>query len=244
MHPEFRPFPRHALAVLTVALACAGTGTFNADDPVPPVVTPGAEPGAPPSDAIVLFDGTNLDHWAAAADPAKPAPWTAEGKPGGAMTVIPGSGSIISKRSFSSVQLHVEFTTPAEPKGDGQERGNSGVYLQGRYEVQVLDSFKSHTYPNGLCGAIYSKHPPLVNACRAPGLWQTYDIVFHAGAPGAPPRMTVLHNGVLIQDNASIDGPTTAAPFTTGLGDGPIYLQDHGNAVRYRTIWIRPLREP
>jgi hypothetical protein len=213
--------------------------------PGPRAVVPGAACAGAPSDAIVLFDGTSLDQWTG--PDGKPAGWKAEGKAGGAMTIVPGSGSIRTRKSFGDCQIHVEFATPTPASGEGQERGNSGVYIQGRYEVQVLDSFKSETYPDGQCGAIYKQHAPLVNACRAPGEWQSYDIVFRAakfdsaGKVSRPVRITVLHNGVLIQDNAEVRGTTGSAPGKEEPGDGPIDLQDHGNAVKYRNIWVRPL---
>lgn len=164
----------------------------------------------------------------------------------GAMHVQRGGG-VISGKTFGDAQIHVEFSTPADVQGKGQGRGNSGVYVQGRYEVQVLDSFDNKTYPNGQCGAIYGHHAPLVNACRGPGAWQSYDIVFHAarfddaGKKIQNATMTVFHNGVLIQDHADVPGSTTASPRKEGATDGPLYLQDHGNTVRYRNIWYRPL---
>ncbi|GMV26966.1 MAG: hypothetical protein AMXMBFR58_29970 [Phycisphaerae bacterium] len=216
------------------------------DIPEPPVVTPApaqVQPTPPPSDAVVLFDGTSMDAWQHA--DGKPAQWTPDGKKDGAMTCKPGSGSILSKQKFGDIQLHVEFATPAKVEGEGQGRGNSGVYIQNRYEVQVLDSYQNKTYPNGQCGAVYLQHVPLANACRKPGEWQTYDIVFRAprfkadGSLEKPGSLTVLHNGVLIQDHVEIKEPTGGGD--KGTGDGPIHLQDHGNTVKYRNIWVRPL---
>lgn len=214
-----------------------------ADDTEPPVVTPGQpasdRPTPAPSDAIVLFDGTSLDAWQAEKGGA--AGWKVEGVAGGSMTIEPGTGSIVTKRSFGDAQFHIEFATPKEVSGEGQGRGNSGVYLQGRYEVQVLDSYENKTYFNGQCAAIYGQHPPLVNACRKPGEWQTYDIIFTApkfGADGkvtTPARITVLHNGVLVQNNVEATNPTATAQ------DGPLMLQDHNNRGRYRNIWVRQL---
>jgi Domain of Unknown Function (DUF1080) len=224
----------------------AGKGTQ--DPPAPPIVTPApasAEPVRPPSDAVVLFDGTSVDEWTHA--DGSPARWTPDGTKGGAMTCKPGSGSIVSKRRFGDAQIHVEFATPAVVDGEGQGRGNSGVYIQSRYEVQVLDSYENATYPDGQCGAIYGQRPPMVNACRKPGEWQTYDIIFRAARIGKDgkvterPRITVFHNGVLIHDDVEILAPTGAAPGRDEAADGPIYLQDHGNTVRYRNIWVRPL---
>jgi len=160
---------------------------------------------------------------------------------------VNGTGNIVTKEEFADVQLHVEWATPKEVKGHGQERGNSGVYLQGRYEIQVLDSFDNKTYANGQAGAFYGFSAPLVNASRKPGDWQTYDIIFHPPRPGAEGKMesgsfTVLHNGVLIQDHTPVKGEaTTAAQFTGVASKGPLMLQDHNNPVRYRNIWIRSL---
>ena len=214
----------------------------------PPVVTPGAMAADAPSDAKLLSG--SLDNWTKR--DGKPAAWKLEEK---TLTVSPGAGDIVSKETFADAQIHVEFCEPDPAPGGkeltGQSRGNSGVYIQNRYEVQVLDSYKSSTYPNGQCAALYGKHPPLVNACRAPGQWQTYDIVFHAptfdaaGKKTASARVTVLHNGVLVQDNAEVDGPTgSAANATEAPGPGPIYLQDHANPVKYRNIWVRELGAP
>lgn len=213
----------------------------RSDDP-PAAVRPGDHASAP-SDAIVLFDGTNLDAWSAT-DGGEPR-WVIDE---GAMVVR--GGSIISRRTFGDAQMHVEFATPRIGGGAGQARGNSGVYIQGRYEVQVLDSFDNETYPIGQCGAIYGQHPPLVNASRPAGEWQTYDIVFRAprfsaeGQKIAPGTVTVFHNGVLIHDHAPLAGPTGGSTSAEDGSEGPIYLQDHGDAVRYRNIWVRPLASP
>lgn len=225
-----------------VALAAVGQPATP-----PPVVNPGpcVGPSPPPSDAIVLFDGTSLDGWTT--PDGKPCPWTCENKPGGSMTIKKGSSSIISKHLIGSAQVHLEFMTPVVA-GSGQDRGNSGLYLQGRYEIQVLDSFQNETYPDGQCGAIYGQHPPLVNACRKPGEWQTYDIIFHAaeydhgGTKTAPARATVFHNGVLIHDNAEIAKPTGGQHQPEADTPGPLYLQEHGHEVMYRNIWVRPLK--
>ena len=198
-------------------------------------------PGPPPSDAIVLFDGKDLSKWKGAG--GEEARWkVAEG----AMTVN-GTGSILTREEFGDVQLHVEWAAPTEVKGESQGRGNSGVYLQGRYEIQVLDSYNNKTYPNGQAGAFYGHAAPLVNASRPPGEWQTYDIVFHAPKTDdqgtvQPGSFTVFHNGVLIQDHTPITGEaTTAAQFKGLAPKGPLMLQDHGNPVRFRNIWVRPL---
>ncbi len=212
------------------------------DRPLPAVVTPGATVGAPPSDAIVLFDGTDLSHWAADQGPAG---WRVSG---GAMEVN-GTGSIHTKESFGDCQLHVEWCAPAEVKGNSQGRGNSGVFLMSRYEVQVLDSFDNRTYADGQAGALYGQNPPLVNACRKPGEWQTYDIVFRAprfetGKLVKPGRVTLFHNGVLAQDAQELLGVTRhreVATYEPHAAAEPLTLQDHGNPVRYRNIWIRRL---
>ncbi len=206
----------------------------------PPVINPGPV-GGPPSDAVLLFDGKGLSMWRGerSAEPK----W----KLGEGYMETTTFGGIFSKQEFGDCQLHVEWAAPSEAKGEGQGRGNSGVYLQGRYEIQVLDCYQNKTYPNGQCGAFYGHNPPLVNACRKPGEWQSYDIIFRTpkkGADGrvAPGSFTVLHNGVLIQDHIPVDGqPTTAAPLQGIVEKGPLYLQDHGNPVRYRNVWIRPL---
>lgn len=208
----------------------------------PKVVDPGSWRSAP-SDAIVLFDGSNLDSFQTKS--GKPAPWKLV--EGNAVEVIRGEGGIFTKEEFGSFQLHVEWATPEEIKGNGQGRGNSGVYLHGRYEVQVLDSYENSTYPNGQAGAVYGIAPPLVNASRAPGKWQTYDIIFTAPKKDEAgnitnARVTVLHNRVLIQNNLEIPRHTTASPLKGFTEKGPIYLQDHSNPVKYRNIWIRELK--
>jgi hypothetical protein len=206
----------------------------------PPIVAP----GPPPSDAIVLFDGRDLSRWKN--DTGGPARW--EIKDG--IATVNGTGSISTTQSFGDCQIHVEWAPPLEIKGAGQGRGNSGIYLQSRYELQVLDSYQNKTYPDGQAGAIYKQHPPLVNASREPAQWQTYDIIFHAprfdekGALLKPGTMTVLHNGVLIQDNAEIKGPTApngVPKYKAHAAKEPLVLQDHRNPVRYRSLWIREL---
>jgi 3-keto-disaccharide hydrolase len=213
-------------------------------EPEPAVVTPG-EDGAPPSDAIVLFDGTSLSNWTTE-DGGEPG-WRVAN---GAMTVVAGAGSIETRQGFGSMQLHIEWRTPAVPEGEGQERGNSGVYLMKLYEVQVLDSYNNRTYSNGQAGSIYKQHIPLVNASRGPGEWQAYDIVFTAptfnadGSLVSPAYVTVLHNGVLIQNHVQLQGPTLyiGTPKYEAHPDRlPILLQDHGNPVSYRNIWVREL---
>ena len=212
--------------------------------PVPPVVTPGVNQ-APPSDAVVLFDGTNLNAWTSAK--GGPAGWTTEN---GVLTIKPGSGSITTRQEFADCQLHLEWRSPAEVVGEGQGRGNSGVLLQNRYEVQVLDSYNNRTYSNGQAGSIYKQHVPQVNASRPPGEWQSYDIVFRAprfnndGTVRTPAFITVLHNGVLVQDHVEIRGPTAfrgPPAYEKHAFRQPLSLQEHKNPVSYRNIWIREL---
>jgi hypothetical protein len=212
--------------------------------PVPPVVVPGNN-GTAPSDAIVLFDGKNLDEWINVKGEA--AGWTVHD---GIVTVKAGTGFIVSKKQFADCQLHIEWRTPSEVKGEGQERGNSGVYIQNRYELQVLDSYDNPTYSNGQAGSIYKQHIPLVNASLKPGEWQTYDIIYTAprfnedSSLKSPAYITVLQNGILIQNHVEIKGTTLHVgkpkyekhPFKQ-----PLALQDHGNPVSYRNIWIREL---
>ena len=232
---------RPALTKIVVVLGlCGAVAAFGAD-PEPPVITPGAEYGKPPSDAIVLFDGKDLSKWQAVE--GKEAKWVLNE---GVMEVN-GTGSIRTKEEFGDVQLHVEWASPSEVKGDSQGRGNSGVYLQGRYEIQVLDSYQNKTYSNGQAGSFYGNAVPLVNASRKPGEWQAYDIVFRTpkkGADGtiAPGKFTVFHNGVLVLDDVPVKGgATTAAAYKDLAEKGPVLLQDHGNPVRFRNIWLRKL---
>jgi hypothetical protein len=211
------------------------------DRPQPKVVQPGLGT-APPSDAIVLFDGRDLAHWRSGQAPAQ---WTLAD---GAM-VVNGKGSIESVETFGDCQLHVEWAAPAKVESASQGRGNSGVFLMGRYEVQVLDSHANRTYADGQAAALYGQKPPLVNACRPPGEWQTYDIVFRAprwngDELASPARITVLHNGVLVHDAEPLLGGTThkaVAKYVKHAEELPIALQDHGNPVRYRNIWVRRL---
>ncbi|MHB1312964.1 MAG: 3-keto-disaccharide hydrolase [Gemmatimonadaceae bacterium] len=213
--------------------------------PVPAVVTPGIG-SAPPSDAIVLFDGKDLSQWERAQD-GTAARWTIDH---GVVTGGGGAGDIRTKRGFGDCQLHIEWRTPAKVEGEGQGRGNSGVYLMGRYEVQVLDSYNNPTYSNGQAASIYKQGIPLVNASRPPGEWQSYDIFFRAphfnadGSVKVPAFVTVVHNGVLVQDHFEIRGGTVyiGQPKYEKHGDRePLQLQDHGNPVAYRNIWIREL---
>jgi hypothetical protein len=232
------------LFVLTMEAQKGIPEVTEVHEPVPPVVTPGTGT-APPSDAIVLFNGTDLSQWEKGN--GDPAPWKVDDN---AMTVVPGTGGIQTKQGFGDVQLHIEWRSPEIVKGDGQGRGNSGVFFMGRYEIQVLDSYENHTYPNGQAASVYKQHIPLVNASRKPGEWQTYDIIFTAprfneqGRVSHPARVTVIHNGVLVQNNVEIWGTTEyiGLPTYTRHDDRlPLGLQDHGDLVSFRNIWIREL---
>jgi hypothetical protein len=216
--------------------------------PAPPLVTPGAEAGQPPSDAVVLFDGKSTDQWVSDKDGGPPK-WVVDPNDH-ALICTPGSGYVRTKQSFGDCQLHVEWSEPTPPHGNSQGRGNSGVFLQGLYEVQVLDNYKNPTYPDGQCGAVYGQNPPMANACRPPGQWQSYDIIFrrpHFSKDGkliSPAYVTVIQNGVVVQDHFEIWGATgyhVDAHYTAGPDKLPLKLQDHHNPVRYRNIWIRPL---
>ena len=242
---------RHSLAILgSLALLASAAraqepGPFPAPKTEPPVVTPGKNNSDPPSDAIVLFNGQNLSRWQSADTTA--AKWKVVD---GYAEVTPGTGDIQTRDKFGDCQLHIEWATPAVPKGEGQERGNSGVFLMGRYEVQVLDSYENKTYYHGQAGSVYKQYAPLVNVSRKPGEWQTYDIIFHApkfdeqGKVIDRARVTVVHNGVLIQNNVEIYGITyndRPAIYIAHSSQEPLRLQDHGNPIRYRNIWIRRL---
>ena len=216
--------------------------------PIPAVIT--APASGIPSDAIVLFDGKSLSAWESAKTPGTPAPWKIEGD---ALVCAPKSGSIRTKAAFGDIQLHVEFRTPAEVKGDSQGRGNSGVFFMGLYELQVLDSYNNPTYVNGQAGAIYKQHIPLVNASRKPGEWQTYDAVWIAprfaadGQLVSPGRATVFHNGVLVQHDVFLRGPTThrgTPPYKAHAPKLPLELQDHNNLTAFRNIWVREIALP
>ncbi len=224
--------------------------TNNTDRPRPDTITPGKTNTAPPSDAIVLFDGKNINEWVHANGEA--AKWKLVED--GGMEVQRGTGGIQTKQKFGSCQLHIEWASPAVVNGNvkGQGRGNSGVFLQNRYEVQILDSYKNETYADGQAASIYGQYPPLVNACKPSGEWQTYDIIFTApvfgkgNEPIKRGRITVIHNGVLVQNNVEIAGYggwKEVKDYTKHPDRLPISLQDHGNPVRYRNIWIRPLKD-
>ena len=223
--------------------------------PVPKVITPGNTAGEAPSDAIILFDGKNLDQWVAARDSNSAAKWTLADN---AMTVNKSAGDIQTKRSFTDFQLHIEYLIPSNITGTGQARGNSGIFLAsfpwgaGGYELQVLDNYNNLTYVNGQAGSMYKQTPPLVNACRKPGDWQAYDVVWTAprfnedGTVKSPARVTVLHNGVLVQNNTELKGdtPYIGQPSYKKHGPAPIKLQAHGDKsepISYRNIWLREL---
>jgi hypothetical protein len=214
--------------------------------PQPRVVAPGQFDISvpPPDDAIVLFDGHDLSGWLGRGEEA--ANWTVEN---GYMEVRPGSGNIRTRQQFGDCQLHLEWASPSEVKGDGQGRGNSGVFLMGGYEIQVLDCYQNPTYADGTTGAIYGQFPPLVNACRPPGQWQTYDIIwvaprFQGEQLLSPARVTVLLNGIVLHHDTTLLGPTThraVREYVAHAAEGPLELQDHGDLVRFRNIWYRPL---
>jgi len=213
--------------------------------PAPPVVAPGPFASlAPPSDAIVLFDGRDLSKWRAA--DGKGVRWKLED---GYVEVVGGTADIESTAEFGDCQLHLEWCEPSPPRSEGQGRGNSGVFFMGLYELQILDSFENATYPDGQCAALYGQHPPRVNACRKPGEWQSYDVVFKAprferDKLATPGFMTVFHNGVLVHDRAEILGATAhraLAVYAAHGPDGPLRLQDHGDPLRFRNIWVRRL---
>lgn len=214
-------------------------------DPVPKKVTPGTTNSAPPSDAIVLFDGRNLNEWASANDKGA-AKWDIANN---IMTVKPGTGNIMTNRKFGDIQLHIEWRSPLVVESEGQGRGNSGVFLQERYEVQVLDSYESRTYSNGQAGAIYKQSIPLVNATRPHDQWETYDIIYSApvfnedGIKVKSAYITVIHNGVLIQNHQEIKGTTEyiGLPKNDAHGKASIILQDHSNTTSFRNIWVREL---
>ncbi len=264
------PFSRFATPLLIVVLANALKISFDStclaqpdpnwlehdrNRPEPTVITPGTpstqeQAGKPPSDATVLFDGKDVSQWVSM-DDGSPTKWIARN---GYMECVPGSGYARTLQNFGDCQLHVEWAAPTPPHGEGQGRGNSGVFFGfGRYEIQVLDSFESKTYVDGQAAAVYGQYPPLVNASLPPGQWQIYDIIYTAprfddtGKLLSPARVTVLHNGVLVQNNVQLTGPTSwleRAPYTAHPEKTPIALQDHGNPVRYRNIWIRELGHP
>ncbi|HVY66098.1 MAG TPA: DUF1080 domain-containing protein [Gammaproteobacteria bacterium] len=259
------PGPRHLGCVAGLTLVAASVVAQPAAPrpeatevwkPVPPVVTPGPAlpPAGPPSDAVVLFDGTTLAEWVDPRD-GSPARWTVGD---GCLRVEKAVGNIETRRRFRDYQLHLEWRIPADVAGAGQARGNSGVFLASTgagdrgYELQILDSYRNETYVNGMAGSLYKQSPPLVNASRPPGEWQTYDVVWHAprfhadGTLDAPARATVLFNGVLVQDDFALRGETVyvGTPAYSAHGAAPIKLQAHNDPstpICFRDIWVRPL---
>jgi hypothetical protein len=245
------------LALLITIVSVAQTKPEETEyySPVPPVITPGANFAVPPSDAIILFDGKNLDEWVALADTVAGKKWTLADN---IITVDKTAGDLRTKRRFMDYQLHIEYRIPENITGSGQARGNSGIFLAalpwgaGGYELQVLDNYKNTTYVNGQVGSMYKQAVPLVNACRKPGEWQTYDVVWTAprfndhGILQSPARVTVFHNGVLVQNNNTLlgDTPYIGQPAYKVHGPSPIKLQAHGDKsepISYRNIWIRNL---
>lgn len=219
-------------------------------EPVPKLVTPGKTPSDAPSDAIVLYNGKDVEQWQKEKGGAPG--WKIDKD--GALTVVKGSGNIATKQGFGDCQLHIEWRSPAAIAGASQSRGNSGIFLMGQYELQVLDSYNNPTYVNGQAGSMYKQYAPLVNACRKPGEWQSYDVIFMAprffsdGKLQSPARITVLHNGVLVQNNVEIKGHTEwigQPKYSAHKDKEPLVLQDHGmdggNPMSYRNIWIREL---
>jgi hypothetical protein len=202
------------------------------------------DPGPPPSDAVRLFDGQDLSEWEDAAGDAPR--WTVVD---GCMVVAPGGGSVQTRRALGDCQLHVEWAAPGAVEGDDQARGNSGVFLLKRYEIQILDSYNNPTYADGAAASVYGQHPPLVNPSRAPGEWQSYDIIwisprFEGEQLKSPARLTLLYNGIIVHYDRELLGPTAhreVLRYRPHAPEGPLMLQNHGSAVRFRNIWCRPL---
>jgi hypothetical protein len=230
-------------------VAPTGWRQHDISRPKPLVVEPAAvgQTGTPPADAIVLFDGRNLDAWQT--PEGSPAGW---GVKPGYFEVTPGAGPIQTRQKFGDVQLHVEWAAPDPPTGVSQDRGNSGIFLMGQFELQVLDSYRADTYADGQVGALYGQYPPLFNAARPPGQWQTYEIAFRrprfdaSGKLTSPARLTIFLNCILVQDNEELWGQTSwlePLPYDPSVSRGPIQLQDHGHPVRFRNIWVREIPE-
>ncbi len=252
------------IVLLTFIIACffgimpvfaqlgVGWKVHDAKRPKPTIVTPGSEStqekaGTAPSDAVVLFDGTDLSAWQRF--DGSPAAWKVEN---GYMEVVEGGGSIKTLEGFGDCQIHIEWSTPIMPNASGQGNGNSGIYLMDHYEIQMLNSFENETYADGQAAAVYGQTPPLVNSSRAPRVWQTYDIIFHRprfselGNLRKPATVTVFHNGVLVHYNTEFMGPTDwqdRPPYKQHAEKLPIALQDHGNPMRFRNIWVRDLEQ-
>jgi hypothetical protein len=248
------------LGVVSICTAMAQEKPKHEDTefytPVPPVVTPGNTNAMPPSDAVVLFDGKNIDQWVTT-DDKSPAKWTVDK---GVMTVKKGTGNIETRQSFNNYQLHIEWRIPENITGEGQGRGNSGVFLasigkgDAGYDLQILDNYNNKTYTNGQAGSIYKQAVPLANANKKPGEWQTYDVIWTApvfntdGSLKSPARVTVLFNGVLVQNNFELAGPTQYVgkpSYTQAHGPSPIKLQAHGDKsepISFRNIWVREIK--
>jgi hypothetical protein len=238
-----------AMCIAVVGYAQIQQGKYSVHDPnrpIPPVITPPARFGQPPSDAIILFNGKDLSEWAI--DKGGDAKWKLEKD----YMEVNKTGSIHTKKSFGNCQLHIEWATPEKVEGSSQGRGNSGVFLMSTYELQILDSYNNPTYADGQAASIYGQYPPIVNACRKPGEWQSYDVSFlrpifdESGKCIRTARVTILHNGVVVQNNVEIKGLTAhkqIAKYNRHDDKLPISLQDHGNPMRFRNIWLRELPE-
>lgn len=249
-----------AAAILVISAVNAHAQTGKPEDtevwtPVPTIVTPAKDAGAAPSDAIVLFDGKNLDEWVLTNDTTSARKWDVSGK---MITVDKKAGDLQTKKKFTDFQLHIEYRIPKDIDGSGQARGNSGIFLAalpwgaGGYELQVLDNYNNKTYVNGQAGSVYKQSAPLANACRKPGEWQYYDVIWTAprfndnGSVKTPASATVLHNGILVQNNTILTGdtPYIGQPKYRKHGPSPIKLQAHGDdskPISYRNIWVRNL---
>ncbi len=247
-------------AIMSIAMLTATAQPAKPEDteyytPVPKVVTPGVTTAQPPSDATILFDGKNLDQWVSVKDSLSAKKWVVKN---GAITVDKSVGDLQTKKTFMDFQLHIEYRIPANITGAGQARGNSGIFLAalpwgaGGYELQVLDNYNNTTYVNGQAGSMYKQYPPLANACRKPGEWQSYDVIWVAPRFNndstllSPARVTAMHNGVLVQNNVSLKGdtPYIGQPAYKVHGAAPIKLQAHGDKsepISYRNIWLREL---
>jgi hypothetical protein len=262
----------YTLMIVLMLLAAAGIRTFGEPPeekpnpmlpsgwrvhdetrPRPEVVTPGETASSAPSDAIILFDGTDLDEWVGSVSTNKKKQYNPKGealwKVENGCLEINGTGGLISKKKFGDCQIHLEWAAPVLPKGTSQGRGNSGIFIMGKYEVQILDCYKNVSYADGMTGALYGQHPPLANACRKPGEWQTYDIIFTAPRFDgddvvSPAYVTVIHNGVLLQNHTPYLGPSIhkkLAVYKAHEEKAQILLQDHDNPIRFRNIWVREL---
>jgi hypothetical protein len=237
-----------AAGLPAAAMAQSAWPVHSLERPEPAVVAPApaGPPSGVPGDAIVLFDGNGLGAWEGTR--GGPARWQVTP---GFFEVLPESGTIRTREAFGDVQLHIEWRAPLPAEGEGQNRGNSGVFLMGRYEIQVLDSWRNRTYADGQAAAVYGQHPPLVNASRPPGEWQSYDIVFRRprfanGRVVSPAIVTLFHNGVLVHDGAELTGPVShgrRSPYQPHADQLPLALQDHGQRVRFRNVWVRRLEE-